>query len=112
MENFENIKLLKSSFAFASDTIDFCEELVTKNKKPIAEKILKTTLSSICSLQNAFQAEMKSSYKSNMFDAYNHLKNAIYWLEQCNKSGYLFREDLFVFANDLLEFCKRESEKK
>lgn len=105
MKDTDRIVLLKKIFKFTLDIIDFHDELINQNKGPIAKRILTSTLSAICCLQKIFECEKLSELQSNKKIAITNFKNVIYWLEQCEKSGYLFNEDLLLQAHELYAVC-------
>jgi len=102
-----NIQILRFAYHFALESIDFCEKLAELKKKPIAERVLKSTLSSIGNLQHAFEADRSSKRLNYYNESKRNLKNAIYWLEQCQNSGYIYSEQLFNNANKILEFIDK-----
>lgn len=103
-----NIQILKLAYHFALESMEFCEKLTVLNKKPIAERVLKSTLSSIGSLQHAIEAERHSNKLKYYSESKRSLENAIYWLEQCQNSGYIFSEKLFNNANKILKFISEK----
>lgn len=103
-----NIRILKLAYQFALESMDFCEKLAELNKKPIAERVLKSTLSSIGNLQHAFEAERHSHRLKYYRESKRNLKNAIYWLEQCQNSGYIYSEQLFNNANEIIGFINKK----
>ena len=108
MEDLNKLRILKLSFAFAIDTMEFCEKLVELNKKPISERILHSTLGAICALQKALYADKRKDKHDLFIESTKKMKNSIYWLDQCQKSGYIYNEKLFRNANELLAFNDEE----
>lgn len=105
MNTTENLDLLRKSFRFSLDVIDFHDKLVEQHKGPIAERVLKSTLSGICSLQKALESEFHGEVKAHLNQAIIHLKNVIYWMEQCDKSGYLFKKKVLSDARSIYKYC-------
>jgi hypothetical protein len=105
MQSIENIPVLRKSFRFTLDVMDFYDELVDQKKAPIAKRIMFSTLNGICCLQKALESEKQSDKRENIAIAIQNLKNVIYWMEQCEKSGYLFKEKLLRKAHEIFSYC-------
>ncbi len=105
MNSTENLAFLKKCFRFTIDVMDFYDELVDQKKAPIAKRILFSTLNGICSLQKAFESSKPGEKSENLKNAVLNFKNVIYWLEQCEKSRYLFNEKLLKKAHDVYSKC-------
>ena len=85
--------------------MEFHDELCFQNKAPIAKRILFSTLHVVCDFQRYLFAEKIQDKKDSLSLTITNFKNVIYWLEQCEKSGYLFNEDLIKEAHELFEIC-------
>jgi len=105
MKETDRIIIMKKISHFTLDIIDFHDELIEQKKAPIAKRILTSSFRAICSLQNLFESEKISEIQNNKKNAISNFKNAIYWLEQCERSGYLFKEDLLLTAHELYSYC-------
>lgn len=105
MQNTENIPVLRKTFRFTLDVMDFYDELVDQKKAPIAKRIMLSTLNGICCLQKALETEKQSERRDNMTMAIANFKNVIYWMEQCERSGYLFKEKLLRKAHEIFSYC-------
>lgn len=105
MKDLDRITLLKKLFKFTLDIMNFHDELIEQQKAPIAKRILNSTLSGICSMQKIFECEKISDLHNSKKNAIINFKNVIYWLEQCEKSGYLFNESLLSQAHEFYKFC-------
>lgn len=108
MDISNNLLVLRQSFQFSLEIMDFYDELVVEKKAPIAKRILFSTLKGICSLHKALDAEKPHEISENMLKAIANFKNVCYWLEQCEKSGYLFKEELLSQAHQLHSYCLNE----
>lgn len=104
----DNLSILKKSFRFALDSIYFHDELVDQKKGAIAKRILSSALEGICYLQNSFKAEKKNDFLDFRSKAVVNFRNVVYWLSQCEKSGYLFNEELLKDAVELLDYCSND----
>ncbi|HNQ66933.1 MAG TPA: hypothetical protein PKN32_01030 [Bacteroidales bacterium] len=105
MKDEDRIILLKKIFKFTLEIIDFHDELIKQNKAPIAKRILTSTFSAISSMQKIFECDKISELQANKKNSVTNFKNVIYWLEQCEKSGYLFNENLLLEAHELYAVC-------
>jgi hypothetical protein len=101
----ESINVLRRSFRFSLDIMDFYDELVDQKKAPIAKRILYSSLHGLCWLQRSIEAEKPQESKEYLANAIINFKNVIYWLEQCEKSGYLFKEKLLRKAIEIYSYC-------
>jgi hypothetical protein len=108
MDISDNLMVLRQSFRFSLDVMDFYDELVVEKKAPIAKRILFSTLQGICCLHRSLDSEKPQEIRDNMVKAITNFKNVLYWLEQCERSGYLFREELLLQANELYAYCINE----
>jgi len=105
METKENLQIVKKLFEFSIQMINLYEYLIEQNKKPIAVRLLSSTLNATCAYQNRIVADNKKDEKEYEQKTNNNLKNIIYWLEQCHKSGYLHDEELLAEAYKLQQLC-------
>jgi len=105
MFNTSTIEIIKKSCVFTLEIIDFYDELTLTGKKPIAIRVLSSTLYGITSLQKALHATKNREFNESKTQAVRHFKNVAYWIEQCEKSGYWFDEILLRNALEILEFC-------
>ncbi len=108
MFNNTNISIIRKSCIFILEIIDFHNELILNGKKPIAVKILNSTLVGTTSLQRALNATTSREFVESKKLSVKHLKNVIYWIEQCEKSGYYFDENLLKTCMEILDFCESE----
>ena len=106
MQSYENVLMLRTSFKFAIDVMDFHDELIDQKKAPIAKRILKSTLAGLCEMQKAMIADRSSTYREATLAAVINFKNVVYWMQQCEKSGYLFNEILMKKAVEILNYCQ------
>ena len=105
MKDTDRIILLKKLFKFTLEIMDFHDQLIEQQKAPIAKRILNSTLSAISSMQKIFESEKISELQANKKNAVTNFKNVIYWLEQCERSGYLFKKSLLSRAHEFFAFC-------
>ncbi|HOE39690.1 MAG TPA: hypothetical protein PLG05_00285 [Bacteroidales bacterium] len=105
MENKENLQTVKRLFKFSIQMIDLYEYLIEQNKKPIAVRLLGSTLNATSAYQNRIISDNRKEEKEYEQKANNNLKNIIYWLEQCQKSGYLQEAELLDEAYNLQKLC-------
>jgi hypothetical protein len=109
MQSPDNLLTIRKLFRFSLNIMDFHDELCDQKKAPIAKRVLLSTLHGVCAFQKFMVAEKMMEKKENITQASAHFKNVIYWLEQCEKSGYLFNEKLIVDAHELFEFCRSQN---
>lgn len=109
MQNPDNLLTIRKLFRFSLNIMDFHDELCDQKKAPIAKRVLLSTLQGVCAFQKFQAAEKTLERKENITQASAHFKNVIYWLEQCEKSGYLFDEMLIVEAHELFEYCRSQN---
>ncbi|PLX07484.1 MAG: hypothetical protein C0596_11165 [Marinilabiliales bacterium] len=88
--------------------LNLYNELILNGKKPIAVRILGSTLRGSCALQQMLQTDKRREYKESAAKAVKNLKNVVYWIEQCEKSGYYFNEQLLQNAHEILELCQMD----
>lgn len=104
----DKIPILKKSYRFALDCIYFHDELVDQKKVAIAKRILTSALEGICNLQNSFSTSRRHEFYEFRSKAIINFKNVVYWLSQCEKSGYLFNEELLRDAVELYDYCSND----
>jgi len=90
----ENI-ILKLSFDFALQIIEFSENLEKNRKFSIANQILKAGTSIGANIKEAQGAESKADFIHKMKIAAKEAEETEYWLELCRQSkNYPFNPDL------------------
>jgi|AntAceMinimDraft_14_1070370.scaffolds.fasta_scaffold17791_2 hypothetical protein len=109
MFNNLNINILKKSCVFTLEVIDLYNELILNGKKPIAVRVLSSTINGTCAVQKIVQTENVRELRAQTKIAVTNFKNVIYWINQCEKSGYWFDEQLLRTAIDILQFCENEN---
>jgi four helix bundle protein len=88
MEEKENV-IIKLTFQFALDIIQYCEELQEDKKFVIANQLLKSGTSIGANIREAQNAESKADFIHKFKIAAKEIEETIYWLELCKYSkGY------------------------
>lgn len=108
MFNDNNISIIRKSCIFILEIIDFHNVLILNGKRPIAVRILSSTLNGNTCFHNALQSTRNREFVESKKLAVKHYENVIYWIEQCEKSGYYFDENLLKTGIEILEFCNSE----
>ncbi|MDY0140588.1 MAG: hypothetical protein RBR97_01685 [Bacteroidales bacterium] len=108
MFNNSDTSIIRKSCILILEIIDFHNELILNGKKPIAVRILNSTLVGTTSLHKTLYATTTREFTENRKLAVKHLKNAIYWIQQCEKSGYYFDENILRISMEILVFCEDE----
>lgn len=88
--------------------MEFHDELCDQKKAPIAKRVLFSTLYGVCEFQKYLFAEKRQEKRENLAQALSNFKNVIYWLEQCEKSGYLYNKNLIDDAHYFFELCQSQ----
>ncbi len=101
METNIDIKTARKLFKFCLDILNFYEYMLNQNKKPIAIRVLTSTMAVACSYQKKSSADKRKEIIENEQNIIINLKNVIYWLEQCEKSGYWLDKKLKKNAIEL-----------
>ncbi len=112
----ENI-IVKLSFEFALQIVNFCELLEKENKYIIARQLLKSGTSIGANIREAQNAESKGDFIHKFKIAAKEIDETTYWLEICRASkSYPFEkkllEDLTVISkisNKIISSSKRSS---
>jgi len=112
----ENI-IVKLSFEFALQIVNFCELLEKENKYIIARQSLKSGTSIGANIREAQNAESKGDFIHKFKIAAKEIDETTYWLEICKASkSYPFEnkllEDLTVISkisNKIIASSKRSS---
>lgn len=92
----ENI-IVKLSFEFALQIVNFCELLEKENKYIIARQLLKSGTSIGANIREAQNAESKGDFIHKFKIAAKEIDETTYWLEICKASKY------YPFEDKLLE---------
>jgi hypothetical protein len=103
-----DISIIKKSCIFTLEVIDLYNELVLTGKKPIAIRILSSTIDGTAALQKVLHSKTRREFIDSNKQAIINFKNVVYWIQQCEKSGYWFDENILRSAVEILEFCKSE----
>lgn len=106
MINQSNIAIIKKSCVFTLEVLELYNELLLNGKKPIAERILSSTVRGTCALQKMLETDKRRECKEASQKAVKNLKNVVYWIGQCEKSGYWFDEQLLKNAIEILDLCQ------
>lgn len=112
----ENI-IVKLSFEFALQIVNFCELLEKENKYIIARQLLKSGTSIGANIREAQNAESKGDFINKFKIAAKEIDETTYWLEICKASkSYPFEdkllEDLIVISkisNKIIVSSKRSA---
>jgi four helix bundle protein len=112
----ENI-IVKLSFEFALQIVNFCELLEKENKYIIARQLLKSGTSIGANIREAQNAESKGDFIHKFKIAAKEIDETTYWLEICKASkSYPFEdkllEDLTVISkisNKIIASSKRSA---
>lgn len=112
----ENI-IVKLSFEFAMQIVNFCELLEKENKYIIARQLLKSGTSIGANIREAQNAESKGDFIHKFKIAAKEIDETTYWLEICKASkSYPFEdkllEDLTVISkisNKIIASSKRSA---
>ncbi|MCK9254913.1 MAG: hypothetical protein M0Q45_03025 [Bacteroidales bacterium] len=105
METLSHYQTIKRLFQFSIKIVDLYEYLIEQNKKPIAVRLLNSTFNASCAYQNKVYSDKRKDIKEYEQKTYINFKNIIYWLDQCQKSGYLQEPELINEAVNLQELC-------
>ena len=112
----ENI-IVKLSFEFALQIVNFCELLEKENKYIIAQQLLKSGTSIGANIREAQNAESKGDFIHKFKIAAKEIDETTYWLEICKASkSYPYEdkllEDLTVISkisNKIIASSKRRA---
>ena len=91
----ENL-IVKLTFEFALDIIEFSELLESRKKFVIARQILKSGTSIGANVREAQNAESKADFIHKMKIAAKEASESLYWLSVCEKS------DIAGFQHELM----------
>lgn len=85
----ETNPILKLTFSFALDVIEYCEQLDANKKYSLAKQLLKSGTSIGANANEAQDAESKADFIHKFKIAAKEMKETKYWLLLCKQSkGY------------------------
>ncbi len=85
MEAKDNV-IIKLTFKFALDVVEYCESLQEGKKFIIANQLLKSGTSIGANIREAQNAESKSDFIHKFKIAAKEIEETIYWLQLCKYS--------------------------
>jgi len=99
----ENV-ILKLTFEFALEIIEYCEILENNRKFVIANQLLKSGTSIGANIREAQNAESKNDFIHKFKIAAKEIEETFYWLELCNCSKNYENTDKLI--ESLLSIAK------
>lgn len=84
MRNYKDNLIVKMTFEFALQVIEFSELLVEKKKFVFADQLLKARCSIGANVKEAQGAESKADFIHKIKIAYKEAEETEYWLELCD----------------------------
>lgn len=86
MRNNNDNPILKLTFEFSLDIVEFTEILEEKKKYVIAKQLLRSATSIGANVREAQNAESKADFIHKMKIAHKEADETLYWIELCNAS--------------------------
>lgn len=100
-ETFDNNPLLKLSFDFSLEIIDYCEQLEKEKKYVIARQLLKSGTAIGANSMEAQNAESKADFIHKLKIAAKEAEETQYWLWLCDYSNNYSNCELLIQAEEL-----------
>lgn len=94
----ENI-IVRKSFEFAIEIIEFSEHIFKMNRFSLANQILKSGTSIGANIREAQNAESKNDFIHKLKIAVKEADETVYWLDVCLHSEYYPNPHENLFAN-------------
>jgi four helix bundle protein len=107
MEAKDNV-IIKLTFQFSLDIINYCDGLQENKKFVIANQLLKSGTSIGANIREAQNAESKADFIHKFKIAAKEIEETIYWLELCKYSeNYPNGEALIVQINNIARIVNK-----
>jgi four helix bundle protein len=84
----ESNPILKLTFDFSLNIIDYCEKLNERKKFILAQQLFRSATSIGANANEAQDAESKADFIHKFKIASKEAKETVYWLKLCNHSGH------------------------
>ncbi len=115
MRNYKNNPIVKLSFQFALDIVEFADTLIENRKYKIADQVLRAGCSIGANVREAQGAESRADFIHKMKIALKEAEETEYWLELCEfakkypKPGQLLKdiESIIKILNRIVASSKR-----